>query len=347
MTPRERVLAALDFKSPDLPPVEYHDSPGGLHEHGEKLKALWRTYLQDFNEYRDLPVPQPPAGAVDASGRYHEVRRDAWGTLWEYLIFGIAGHPLERPLDDWANLSSYKPPQASIASGEQFEAYRRGKTRLTRSYFIKSGWINLFEVMCSVRRFEDVLMDLASGEPAICRLADIISDYQMKQLDYLLAGGADAIQVADDWGTQTELLISPKLWREFFAPYYRRFTERIHQAGRKAFFHCCGYIWDLLDDLVEVGVDAVWPQLQLYDAKELSAKCRDLGLAVAIHPDRSHLMTTGTPDQICRSVFQLAKDFRIGKGGSWFYVEIDTGFPWPNVQALIESVAELRGMKKA
>lgn len=346
MKPRDRVIAAIDFKSPDIPPVEYHDSSGGLYEHGEKLKELWRAYPQDFNEYRDLPVPQPPPGTIDASGRYREVKQDIWGTVWEYLIFGIAGHPLQRPLDDWANLATYKLPDPPAAFGKDFEADRCKKEKVTRAYFIKSGWINLFEVMCAVRRFEDVLMDLASGEPEIRQLADMIVDYQIKRIDYLIATGADAIQIADDWGTQTEMLVSPKLWREFFAPYYSKFNERIHKAGKKAFFHCCGYARDILTDLKEIGMDAIWPQLPLYDARELSAQCRDLGLAVAIHPDRSHMMTSGTPDQIRRNIHQLAKDFRIDKGGSWFYIEIDNGFPWPNVQALIETVAELRGMKK-
>jgi hypothetical protein len=30
-------------------------------------------------------------------------------------------------------------------------------------------------------------------------------------------------------------------------------------------------------------------------------------------------------------------------GGTWFYVEIDSGFPFENVQALIETIAALRG----
>ena len=34
----------------------------------------------------------------------------------------------------------------------------------------------------------------------------------------------------------------------------------------------------------------------------------------------------------------------MAQGGSWFYVEIDSGFPFENVQALIETIGELRGL---
>ena len=38
-------------------------------------------------------------------------------------------------------------------------------------------WINLFEVVIAVRRFEDVLMNMFSDTPEINCLADLIADY--------------------------------------------------------------------------------------------------------------------------------------------------------------------------
>ena len=83
--------------------------------------------------------------------------------------------------------------------------------------------------------------------------------------------------------------------------------------------------------------------MPLYDEGELAERCRALHLAVAIHPDRSHMMTSGSPEEVRESVLRLADTFRVGEGGSWFYVEIDNGFPFENVRALIETVGELRG----
>jgi hypothetical protein len=124
------------------------------------------------------------------------------------------------------------------------------------------------------------------------------------------------------------LLVSPAVWRRFFRPRYRELIRPVKQAGKRVFFHSCGMVRGLLDDLAELGVDAIWPQVALFNARQLAQRCRSLGMAVAIHPDRSHLMTTGRPEQVRESVLRLADEFQIGQGGSWFYVEIDNGFPF-------------------
>ena len=40
---------------------------------------------------------------------------------------------------------------------------------------------------------------------------------------------------------------------------------------------------------------AIWPQLPVYDQAELARRCRDLGLAVQLHPDRGDLMNEERP----------------------------------------------------
>ena len=342
MLPRDRVQAALAFRPVDVPPLQYHSSPAGLHEHGERLKELWRRYPEDFNVYGDLPILHPDPKWIGPDGSYHELRRDAWGVLWEQRIFGVAGHPLERPLDDWRNLDRFKAPALPATTGPEFEAEQRRVTGLSRTHFVLSGWINLFEVMVAVRRYEDVLMDLATDAPEIHRLADIIVDYQCGMIDYLVKRGVDAIYLADDWGTQSHLILSQELWRRFFKPRYQRFVDRVRCAGKHAFFHCCGQVWDLLEEFADLGLAAIWPQLPAYDVQELANRCRALKLAVAVHPDRGHLMTHGQPDEVRQEVRRLAKLFRIETGGSWFYVEIDNGFPFENVKALIETIGEMR-----
>jgi hypothetical protein len=343
MLPRDRVIAALDWRTPDVVPVEYHPSPAGLHEHGEKLRELFARYPHDFGDFSHLPIPAPDPKWIDSSGRYCELRRDEWGVLSEHLIYGVAGHPVERPLDDWTNLGSFRAPQAPPMSGPHFERARAAAAAHRRTFFLKSGWPCLFEAMHAVRRFEDVLMDVERDTPQINRLADIITDYRVKQLEYHLACGTDAVQFADDFGTQAGLMISRRTWRRFFRPRYERMIAPVRAAGVKVLYHTCGDAWDLLDDIAELGVDAIWPQLNLYDLPALAGRCRALRMAAAIHPERSHLMTSGTPAQVRDAVLRLADVFEVGRGGAWFYVEVDNGFPFGNVRALIETIAELRG----
>lgn len=342
MLPRERVFATLEFRRPDVVPVEYHPSPAGVYEHGPKLRELWERYPGDFGDSRDFAPAAPHPRWIGPDGRYCELRRDEWGVLWKLLIFGVAGHPLERPLDDWEALPRYTTPALPPDRGPEFEVERDRACVHRRRFFLKSGWISLFEVMHAVRRFEDVLMDLGTDSTEIHRLADIITDYQSGVIRHLLKRGADAIQFGDDFGTQTSPIVSPKIWKRFFKPRYLRLMQPVHEAGKKVFFHTCGQGRMLFDDLAEMGVHAIWPQLNAYDTHDLARACRDLKMAIALHPERGRLMVSGTPEQVRREVRRLADAFAVMDGGAWFYIEIDSGFPFENVQALIESVGMLR-----
>jgi hypothetical protein len=344
MLPRERVLRALDFKAPGTIPVEYHASPAGSYEHGAKLHELWARYPEDFGDSRRFPRSAPDPRWIDAGGRYEEVRRDEWSVLWKYLIYGVAGHPLERPLDDWSNLDRYTLPEAPARSGEAFEREKARAAAHRHEWFLKSGWVGIFEVLCAVRRFEDVLMEIGTDEPEINRLADKIVEYHEARIAYWLERGIDAVQFGDDFGTQWALMLSPQTWRRFFRPRFERLMAPVHQAGKKVFFHLCGHNAGILDDLAGMGVHAIWPQLNAYPQGWLAKWSRDAKVAVAVHPDRGDLMARATPDDVRAAVGALSEEFQLAEGGGWFYIEIDSGFPWANVEALIGEVGRLRGL---
>ncbi len=342
MLPRERVLAALKFQPVDVPPLEYHPSPAGIWEHGAALRKLWEQYPQDFGDPRDFPECRPDPQFIDQNGRYEEIRRDEWGVLWQYLIFGVWGHPIERPLDDWANLERFSTPPVPAIHGEEFNAERTRALAHMEHYYLKSGWVGMFEIMHAVRNYEDCLMDLSSDAPEVHVLADRIVDYQLRQIRYLLARGVDAIQFGDDFGITTGMMISPKVWRRFFKPRYELLIKEVHDADKAVFFHTCGNGSGILEDLAELGVDAIWPQLTAYQPRQLADFCRKHRIAIAIHPDRGDLMIRGQPSEISAAIERLAEEFAVADGGGWFYVEIDPGFPLRNVAALIESIGKMR-----
>jgi uroporphyrinogen-III decarboxylase len=250
---------------------------------------------------------------------------------------------VERPLDDWANQKNFQPPPVPPAPGPAFEEEQaRARAHMER-YYLKSGWISLFEVMHAVRRFEDVLMDLTEDTPQIHELADVIQDYQSRNIAWLLARGADAIQFGDDFGTSTGLMLSPAVWRRFFKPRFETLIKQVKTSGKAVFFHTCGCNSRILEDLAELGINVIWPQLPSYRAGEMAEYCRRHRIAIEIHPDRGDLMQHASPEAVRAEVRRLADEFRVAEGGGWFYVEIDAGFPLANVEALIAEIGALRG----
>jgi hypothetical protein len=120
MSPRDRVRKALEFHSVDVPPLQIHSSTAGLFEHGQKLADLMRSCGHDFGPMDDVRLPVVPPEHFDEDGRYHKIETDAWGTTWEYRIFGIWGHRKECPLADISRLNGYSAPPVPRLEGDDF-----------------------------------------------------------------------------------------------------------------------------------------------------------------------------------------------------------------------------------
>jgi uroporphyrinogen decarboxylase len=343
LLPRERVETALAFRTPDKIPIQVHPSPAGLYEHGQKLLDLMRACGSDFGDHALTTMPEPPkAEDFDADGRYHAIRTDAWGTTWEYRIFGVWGHPIAWPLNDLSALDTWHAPDPPPTGGPAWEEARRAADAHRREWYLIADVGSLLETLRWVRRFESILMDIQDDTPEINRIADIISAYDGELLRSALSLGSDAVQLGDDLGSSSALMFSPEIFRRFLKPRYRRLFQPALDGGTRVFFHSCGMTLPVIEDLREVGVTALWPQLPLYDLADLARRCRDLGMCVQLHPDRGDLMQRGTPAQIRDYVRRLLDVFDTAHGGSWLYIEIDPGFPWVNVQALFSAAMEAR-----
>ena len=70
----------------------------------------------------------------------------------------------------------------------------------------------------------------------------------------------DVVWLGEDFGTQQGLMISPKMFKEMVAPYYKRLFDWVHgNTSWKVFFHCCGGIYPIIDTLIDCGVDILNP----------------------------------------------------------------------------------------
>lgn len=342
MNARERVTAAMEYRAVDQAPLQYYYSPVGYYEHGEKLNELFAALPGDFAPFSRQPIPVLGKERFDAGGRYHEYRTDEWGAVWEHRIFGVSGIVYRHPLADWAALEHLQVPALPAPTGPAFEAEKARLKKHQETFFALVGCGSLLERMSALRGDAALYCDLAEDSPEIHRLADLIAGYDRALVERAVALGADAVAFGDDYGTERSLLMSPAMWRAFFKPRLRYIFEPAVKAGVKIHFHSCGLISDIIEDLREVGATSLWPQLPAYDMRELAGRCRALGLAVAIHTDRANTMTFGTPKQVCELVRREYETFRMWEGGSWFYVEPDNGFPFENIAALVQTIAEWR-----
>ena len=327
------MVDAFGFNQPDKIPVIYTPSPAGLYVHGQKLIDLYREFPPDNPiDLELLAVPVPPPGTVNAGGKYHEIKTDEWGTEWECLIYGVTGHPRRYPFESWAEAADYSFPATAVPAPETVRAQQV-------NHLVFWGWISIFEKLQALRPIDEVLMDVVSGDRGLLAFMDRLVAHWEKAIRLALDAGVDVIVFADDWGTQTSTIISPALFREIFKPRYQKMMEPIRKAGRRVFFHSCGQLGGIFDELLDLGINGLWPQIRLHEAAPGAVdKCRERKVAIYIHPDRQRLVPLGTPREIEDEIQRYCGQYREQGGGAIFHVEMENDAPFKNIEALVKSV---------
>ena len=63
-------------------------------------------------------------------------------------------------------------------------------------------------------------------------------------------------RMGDDLGYKTSTMLAPQTIRQFVLPQYRRVIDLVHQAGKKFLLHSCGCIFEVMEDLIGLRIDA-------------------------------------------------------------------------------------------
>ena len=63
-------------------------------------------------------------------------------------------------------------------------------------------------------------------------------------------------RMGDDLGFHTNTLLEPDTIRQHIIPQYKRIIDIVHAGNKKFLLHSCGCIFDVMDDLIAIGIDA-------------------------------------------------------------------------------------------
>lgn len=187
---------------------------------------------------------------------------DEWGCLWESddATGSDMGQVTNIPIEEWEDMESYVFPDPK-AKG-RFEGLEEALDKAEEQglYVQLNSPQCIFERMHFLRGFENTLMDCLIEPEEIEALAQKLADYQMGIIEEAYRQGKGRIHcydTTDDWGTQNNLMMSPDIFREIFKPQYKRVFDKAHECGMDIRFHTDGKINDILEDLIELGVDIV------------------------------------------------------------------------------------------
>lgn len=241
-----------------------------------------------------------------------------WGFVWESHD-GTMGQPKVEMIKSCEDFSMIKAPDAYNKS--RFNEIEKAKQQYPGKYYLASLVLSGFTVMTFLRGFSGTMEDIYEEPDNLGKLADMVFGFEEAVIRQLKDYRVDGVAFYDDWGTQENMIISPRMWRAFFKPRYKKQFDLAHEMGLDVYFHSCGYINEIIPDLIEIGVDMLnISQPNLYNIEKLGA---DFGGKVCFVCPVSYQTTAifGNREDIRNEVKKLVKNLGSFNGGLIGYVE--------------------------
>ena len=187
--------------------------------------------------------------------------------------------------------------------------YMRGLTQMLEGLYLNRDFVQAF--LCKVLELSKIVTR---------RFLDIAAPY------------IQVFRFGDDLATQQGPFFSPQLFREFLKPYFGDLIQFVRKrTSAKIFFHTCGNIVPLLDDLIEIGVDILNPVQVSADGMDTQQLKSRYGERLCFWGavDTQHVLPLGNVEEVKKEVEKRIGDLAHGGG--------DVLAPVHNVQSDVPS----------
>jgi len=314
MTSRELVTRTVRFQGAERLPYD-----------------LPEPYGSDFVwiDMNPSPDARPPSGV------------DEWGAVWKNLGTTRLGEVEDFPIKSWEDFDRLPIPDVRDARRWQ---HLKGIRQQAGEKFLLASGISLYERTHFLRGLENVWADIYQAPEQLHRLIDRLVEMNLVAIAEYARLGADGLIFTDDWGLQNRLMISPKAWRALWMPGYERIFQATRQAGMLSFLHSCGYIVEILDDLIACGLDAIHMDQQENMGLELLGERFGGRLTFFAPVDIQKTMANGTLDEIRAYARRMARLLGRPNGGfipRWYSDPVSAGHRSEAIQAMCEEFVAL------
>jgi uroporphyrinogen decarboxylase len=289
---------------------------------------------------------------VEIGGRKGYV--DMWQTPHKWTDIGhyyaIVAQPLGQEKLTVADIEAFawpNPNNPAMFAGlrEQAQIWHNTTDYVIGADGIKVG---ILQTASQLRGYDKLFIDFALNPDLAHALLGKISGLINQMYHHYMQAVGEFVQVVcitDDQGTQSSLMVSPQMFREFFKPYLKSQIDTIKQAADvKVLMHCDGAIMPILDDLIEIGVDIINPiQTVVKGFEDTTALKARYGDRLCFHGaiDVQQVMPNATPAEIRQEVARRIRD--LGPNGGYILApchNINVDIPVENVIAMFNAAQE-------
>lgn len=197
------------------------------------------------------------------------------------------------------------------------------------------------ESLCTLQYFDpDLFRDLVKrvGDLYVELWSELIRKYNDMFVFY---------RMGDDLGFKSSTLLEPDTFRSHFFPQYKRIIDLVHWSGKKFLLHSCGNIFQIMDDLIDLGIDAKHSnedEIAPFE-KWIDLYSKKIGLFGGIDVN---ILTLNSYSDVYKYVQEKGKKYRksangygLGSGNS-----IPDYVPVDGYMAMIEAAKEIRKNEK-
>ena len=331
MNGKERVKAAITRQPTDAVPYYLMRRP----EVEAKLKAHLGVENIDEEIGSSLylfSVPFTPGVEAPQPG---EIFRDGFNVGYEWTERG-GMCPRYHPLADNPTLAGFRLPE--VRATDRYAAVQAQIDANSDRFVLGIKYCGLFERAWFLRGMDNLCIDFIQNPTLVHELMDLLTEFNLTIVRELVKFDVDGVMLGDDWGSQANLIMGPRIWREFIKPRAARLYAEVKAAGKFVFVHSCGNIISIFPDLIEIGVDVINPvQVIAMDPEEVKRKFGDrITLFGGVSTQKT--FPYGTPEDIKREVRQRIEV--MGEGGGYILApdqELQMDVPIENIMAFVEA----------
>lgn len=348
MTDRENLLRVLRRSGPERVPFYFNlcDSLERMFRKRTGSADYMAYYRMPFRYVDSLLSAHPANYSSYFSGLPLSAGIDEWGVASvpsgnEHFV------KMVHPMKDFTSVRQVLDfPRPDVLADYRWEGFARRVADVQREGLAAVySAVQIFESAWYLRGLENLLMDMFSEFEMAAACLDTMTELKAATAARAASCGVDMIVFGDDVGTQKGMMMSPGMWRKWLKPGMR---EAIHAAKAAkpdvlAYYHSDGVIYDIIPDLIEIGVDILNP---------VQPECMDPALVKAQYGDKLSFWGTigtqttmpfGTPREVKDCVRHNIET--VGRGGGLVVAPthlLEPEVPWENIEALVEAV-ELYG----
>lgn len=229
-------------------------------KYGKKLKLLLNNYTNDLTLV-DYNMPYgfvEPALGRDEFHIYYINRPDVFSGMRTPDLKG-----------NWGKVETLMKNFPNLYAKGRFDNAKAIRTKCPNVYLVGHWWATFFERMIALRGEEEFLTDIYLERKKLEKLGWMICDFLCGIVDGFADSGMDDIFFSDDLGFSHSLVFKPEIFRTLFKPWYKKLSERIRSHNMHVMMHSCGYLWEIIPDLIECGLEVFHFQPYVMDMRRL------------------------------------------------------------------------------